>query len=81
MKRGSDFYLIFNGHDQYASDFQHDLHVVLVVFLNPGTTVDAIVLMAVCRDLETVSHHKIGLTEFKPETEHLYYIHINNNQP
>lgn len=73
--RGELFHLIFNGHDQNAADFQHDLHVVLVVFLNPSSAVDAVVLMAVRRDLQTVSHDEIRLTEFKPETERLYYTH------
>lgn len=62
-------YLILYGHHQDASDLQEHLHVIFMVLLHSRATVNAVVLVTVCGDLQTVPHLEDGFTELKPERE------------
>lgn len=62
-------YLILDGHHQNASNLQQHLHVIFMVLLHSGAAVNAVVLVAVCRDFQAVSHLKDGFTELEPVTE------------
>lgn len=59
-------YLILYGHHQDASDLQEHFHVVFMVLLHSGAAVNAVVLVTVCGDLQTVPHLEDGFTELKP---------------
>lgn len=59
--------LFLQRHHQDAPHLQQVLHVVLVVLLHPSPTVHPVILTALWRNLQTVSHHKGRLAELKSE--------------
>lgn len=59
-------YLILYRHHQNASNFEQYFHVIFMVLLHSGATINAIVLVAVCGDFKAVPHHKDRFTELKP---------------
>lgn len=68
-------YLILYRHHQYASNFEQYFHVIFMVLLHSSTTINAIILMAVCWDFKAIPHHKGRFTEFKPvkNNQHIKY--------
>lgn len=59
--------LFLKRHHQDAPHLEQVLHIILMLFLHAGPAVHPVILTALWRDLQAVSHHKGWLTELKSE--------------
>lgn len=62
--------LFLKRHHQDAPHFEQVLHVILMLLLHPGPTVHPVILTALWRNLQAVTHNKRRLTELKSEERH-----------
>ncbi len=60
-------HLFFQRHHEDAAHLKQVLHVILVLLLHPGSTVHPVILTALQRNLQAVTHNKGRLTELKPK--------------